>query len=212
MIDYNQAFLDWLERVRPLDPKKPEDIPDDLTEEFRKLILLAEIPFREVYGESTESMELLLETVLKEEDFYDTQGKPLHVTRLEKDLVLCSPITGFPARPALYAEDDRGRCFAFFHCDRRGVNASESAAVLDTIHTTCRNKGKNPEEFPDVYVIYLTDYDLGRQGKQIYRLEYEWEERTDEEWRARNVDPAQPDPVLEKFHTILYNAAFETRT
>ena len=39
MIDYNQAFLDWLEQVRPLDPKKPEDIPDDLTEEFRQLIV-----------------------------------------------------------------------------------------------------------------------------------------------------------------------------
>lgn len=208
MIDYNERFLEWLETIRPLEPKKPEDIPESLTKEFQKLILLAEIPFRRIYGESPESMEELLRVVLKEEDFLDAKGTPLHVTRVEKEMLFVSPVTGFPASPALYAEDDKGNCYCFFHCDCRGPNVAEQAAVIDMIHGDCRKQGLSPKDFPDVYIIYFTDYDVGRRGQQIYRLEYEWEKLSDEEWEALGAAPDQPDPVPEKFHTILYNAAF----
>lgn len=71
------------------------------------------------------------------------------------------------------------------------------------------------DDLPDVYFIYLTDYDLTRQGQQVMRLDTGDEEvpkpRSRQEWLEQGVDPDQPEPNVAKWHTIFFNAAMVDR-
>lgn len=211
MKNYNEEFFRWLDRVRELDPKGVNDLPDALQEEFKKLMFLADIPFREIFGDDPEGVCDLLQTVLLPSEVFDRNGEPMKIMLVEPDRVFVSPVNRLVAQAPLYAEDAEGRCFVFLYCDDRGPCLGEAAAVFDAIHEPLREKGVPKDDLPDVYFVFITDYDLGRHGRQVIRLDRKAEEAdlshiTDEEWRARGCDPAQPDPVLSKWHTIFFNA------
>ena len=202
MTDYNQQFLDWLEKVHRLDVQTVNDLPGDLVEEFTKLLLLADIPFRETYGDSPEGVADLLHMLLREEEFYNQNGEPLHIVSIETGRVFISPVNGLHAHPILFAEDDRNRCFAFQICDHRGPNVSRMAAIFDDLHDSCRKEGMQPEAFPELYMIYFSDCDLIGEGKPIGRIEFPQVTRTPEEWSEAGCDPDEPEPVMAKLHLI----------
>ena len=171
MRNYNAEFLSWLERVKELDPKSHEDLPEELQKEFEKLMFLASIPFLHIYGEDPEALGDLLQVCLTDKEYYGENGEPLKVLMIEEGKTFTSPVNHLVAQPLLYAEDDRGRCFVFLYCDWRGPILGEAAAVFDAIHEVHRQKGVAFDDLPDVYFIYLTDYDLTRQGQQVMRHE-----------------------------------------
>lgn len=209
MIDYDKEFLKWLDKVKDLCPRSADDVPENLKQEFQKLMYLSPFLLQDIFGKDPEAMSQLLYTCLSEKEFYDESGKPLTVKKVEKDRTFLSPVTGVTASVPLYAEDDRGRCFAIQHCDWRGPNVRTDAAIFDTLHYACRDKGLPEAEFPEVYLIHLTDYDLSRQGEPILRLDHsedEMKDLTPEEWRLRGCDPNEPEPLMTKFHVILFNA------
>ena len=211
MRNYNEDFFRWLARVREQGPKSVDDVPEELQKEFEKLMLLAAIPFREIFGSDPQAVTDLLRTILHPSEIFDESGALMKIVFLEPDRVFVGPANRVVAQPPLYAEDSLGRCFVFLYCDHRGPAIGEAAAVFDAIQQTHRDQGAADEDLPDVYFIYLTDYDIGRQGRQIMRLDPR-EERdlstvSDEAWRAKGCDPAQPDPVMSKWHTIFFNAA-----
>ena len=211
MRNYNEEFLKWLERVKELDPKSHEDLPEELQKEFEKLMFLASIPFLHIYGEDPEALGDLLQVCLTDKEYYGENGEPLKVLMIEEGKTFTSPVNHLVAQPLLYAEDDRGRCFVVLYCDWRGPILGEAAAVFDAIHEVHRQKGVAFDDLPDVYFIYLTDYDLTRQGQQVMRhepgAEYKPRKRTREEWKKGGFDPDQPDPNMSKWHTIFFNAA-----
>ena len=213
MRNYNEEFLAWLERVREIDPKSHEDLPEDLQAEFEKLMFLASIPFCHIYGEDPDALSEFLLICLSEKDYYAEDGTPLQIRMIEEGKVFVSPVTRRVAQPILYAEDTRGRRFAFLYCDWRGPVVGEAAAVFDSIHTELRGKGVAEEDLPDVFFIFLTDYDLCHCGQKVLRVEEELGpvrtpiSFTDEEWIANGCDPNEPDPAVTKWHTIFFNAA-----
>lgn len=211
MRNYNEEFLKWLERVKELDPKSHDDLPEELQKEFEKLMLLASIPFCHIYGEDPEAMSELLLVCLTEQEYYAEDGSPLRIVMIEEGKTFTSPVNHLVAQPVLYAEDDRGRCFVFLYCDWRGPVAGEAAVIFDAIHEVHRRNGVAFDDLPDVYFIYLTDYDLTRQGQQIMRMDPAEEsappKRTRKEWKDGGFDPDQPEPNMSKWHTIFFNAA-----
>lgn len=215
MRNYNEEFMQWLEQVREIDPKSHEDLPEELQKEFEKLMLLASIPFCHIYGEDPEAMSELLMVCLTEKEYYGETGEPLRVVMIEEGKTFTSPLNHLVAQPVLYAEDDRGRSFVFLYCDWRGPILGEAAAIFDAIHEVHRQNGVAFDDLPDVYFIYLTDYDLTRQGQQVMRLDPGEEEkpvrRSRKEWEAQGCDPDQPEPNIAKWHTIFFNAAMVDR-
>lgn len=214
MRDYNKAAEAWLERVRALEPRSANDVPEELQQEFVKLMFLSDVFLRDIFGDTREDMEQLLFTCLPERVIYDGAGAPMTVTSYETDRWFKSPVTGVKACAPLYAEDDRNRCFAFQYCDWRGPNIRTGAAIFDTLHEDARRKGLPEKDFPEVYLIYLTDYDLTRSGIPIVSMDWDPDidrHLSDEEWIARGCDPAQPDPLFEKWHMILFNACCQPK-
>lgn len=213
MRNYNEEFFRWLERVREINPKSHEDLPEELQAEFEKLMFLADIPFRHIYGDDPDALSEFLMICLSEKEYYAEDGAPLQIRMIEEGKTFTSPVNHVVAQPVLYAEDDRDRCFVFLYCDWRGPHLGEAAAVFDAIQEANRQKGVADEDLPDVYFIFLTDYDLGRCGQKVIRLEEELGPPRDpatvsrKEWTARNCDPNQPDPAMSKWHTIFFNAA-----
>ena len=209
MIDYDKEFLKWCDAAKALHPKSADDVPEKLQKEFQKLMYLSPFLLREIFGSDPEAMRQLLYTCLSEKEYFDETGKPLTVKKVETDRTFHNPITGVKVGVPLYAEDDRHRCIAIQHCDWWGPNVRADAAIFDTLHYACREKGLPETEFPEVYIIHLTDYDLSRQGEPILRLDHfedEMKELTPEEWRVRGCDPDEPEPLMAKFHIILFNA------
>lgn len=212
MKNYNEDFFRWMEKVRELNPKGVNDLPTSLQKEFEKLMFLADVPFREIFGDDPAGVCDLLQTILQPTEVFDRNGEPMKVMLVEPDRVFVSPVNQLVAQTPLYAEDTDGRCFVFLYCDYRGPCLGEAAAVFDAIHEPLRAKGISNDELPDVFFVFITDYDLGRCGQRIVRLDRETEEAdlshiTDEEWRRRGCDPAQTDPAISKWHTIFFNAA-----
>lgn len=213
MRNYNEEFLVWLERVREIDPKSHEDLPEELQNEFEKLMFLASIPFCHIYGEDPEALSEFLMICLSEKEYYGEDGAPLQVRMVEEGKTFTSPVTHRVAQPVLYAEDDRDRRFVFLYCDWRGPHLGEAAVIFDAIHEPYHQRGVPDEDLPDVYFIFLTDYDLGHCGQKVIRLEEEIglprdpASYSDEEWIAMGCDPNQPDPAFTKWHTIFFNAA-----
>ena len=105
MRNYNEEFLKWLERVKELDPKSHDDLPEELQKEFEKLMLLASIPFCHIYGEDPEAMSELLLVCLTEQEYYAEDGSPLRIVMIEEGKTFTSPVNHLVAQPVLYAED-----------------------------------------------------------------------------------------------------------
>ncbi len=196
MINYNEEFFRWLEKIREIDPQSHEDVPEELQNEFEKLMFLADIPFRQIYGTDPEALGEFLLICLSETEYYDEQHAPLKIRMMEEGKTFTSPITGKVAQPVLFAEDNRGRYFAFLYCDWRGPNPGESAAIFDTIHEGARAKGVAEKDLPHVYFIYITDYDLTKSRQQVNRLDGGRDE---------------PGAAMSKWHTIFFNAAMVHR-
>ncbi len=207
MIDYNEKFLQWLENAEEQGVRKWEDVPRALQEEYYRLLLLADIPFRDIYGTSPEAMQCLLKIVLSEKEYFDETGRPPEIVKLDPAPKFLSPVNGLVTCPLLYAEDDRGRCFVFYHCDHKGPNVTRQAVVFDAIHDEYHKLGVEPDAFPDVFCVYLSDYDLSRRGEEVVRIDFEENlcHHTDSDWIEAGCNPDQPDPVMSKLHTVLCN-------
>lgn len=205
MIDYNDKFLEWQHKMEESGVKSWKDVPRPQLEEYYRLILLADLPFRDTYGTSKEAALELLHLVLGDEEFYDGKGTPLQIVKLDPAALFRSPVNGLVTCPLLYIEDDRNRRFVFNHCDHRGPNVTRQAAAFDAIHEEYHKLGVEPEAFPDVYFIYLSDYDHSRKGETFMNIDFGEAPRptTDREWEEAGCDPRQPDPVMNKLHLIL---------
>ena len=205
MIDYNEKFLQWLKNAEEQGIHKWEDVPRSLQEEYYRLTLLADLPFRDTYGTSKDAARDLLHHVLGNEEFFDESGTPLQIIKLDPAPKFQSPVNGIVTCPLLYIEDERDRRFVFYHCDHRGPNVTRQAAAFDAIHEKYHKLGVEPDAFPEVYFIYLSDYDLSRKGEPFVNIDFPENSRlpSDQEWRDAGCDPNQPDPVMNKLHIIL---------
>lgn len=205
MIDYNERFENWVAKAKADNKHAMKDFSEEEANEFMHLLLLAEIPFRETYGGSPEQLQKLLRHLLREEDYHDEKGQPLRIAGIDSKPRFQSPVNGIVTYPLTYAEDERGRRFVFYHCDYRGPNVTQQAAAFDAIHEEYHKLGVEPNEFPEIFFIYLSDYDLSRKGQFIIRIDFleDIEPHTDREWIEAGCDPNQPDPVMSKLHIIL---------
>lgn len=197
MKNYNDDFFRWLEKIRKINPKSEADVPEELQTEFEKLMFLADIPFRHIYGEDPEALSEFLMICLSERDYYADDGRPLTILMVEEGRTYTSPVTHRVAQPVLSARDTLGRYFIFFYCDWRGPEVGTTAAVYDAIQAPFLEQGKSIEERPDVYFIFLTDYDLGHTGRQVLRSEE----------ATLQAETEESDPESAKIHFIFFNAA-----
>lgn len=200
MKNYNEDFFLWLQKASELGPKAPGDLPEELQKDFAKLMFLANIPFREIFGEEPERVCDLLHTVLMPSELYDQNGEPMKVVFVEPDRVFEDPTNHLVTQTPLYAEDADGRRFVFLYCDHRGPAMGEAATVFDAIHEPLRREGIAPEDLPDVYFIFITDYDISGRGQEIMRMDPHLEE---EEWRREELSDL--GPAISKWHTIFFN-------
>ena len=143
-----------------------DNIKDILREQdeqrLRGLRLLDDDFMKMVFDDNKEATELLLNV------FFDRND--MEVLSVVSQREIKNP-NGRSVRLDIYAVDSTGRHYDI-EVQRQDKGAGERRARFNSsmLDSKLLNAGQNPDELPDSYVIFITENDVRKQNRPIYRF------------------------------------------
>ncbi len=99
-------------------------------------------------------------------------GKPDLIVKEVRSQYRISKLTAHDAILDILAEDDQGRLINL-EIQRKDTidHARRTRLYLAAIDSECLEKGKDYDQMPDVHIIYISETDLWKAGKTVYKVE-----------------------------------------